>query len=313
MTVIIRLVSSEHDFEGIAAILSIAEHEYINPAHLIKDSQKPLQDGQIRHQIIAEANNGIIGFGSIFNTNTMNAGRIMVKVWTHPDQRNKGFGGQLYDAAATFAASKGAQELQTNVFDNEPDAIRFAEKRGFKVERHLFESTIDLDSFDGQPFEGIIEQVEASGIRFFSLADVGNTRDNLRKLWEVNYATYMDDPSTTGTFPDFEAFHKMVSESVWFNPKSQFLAADGDQFVGLAAISHNVENNYFYNLMTGVMPAYRGRKIALALKLITIAYAKQHNGASIRTDNDSQNAPMLAINRKLGYVPQPGVYRMVKI
>ncbi|HEY7850574.1 MAG TPA: hypothetical protein VIC27_10950, partial [Ktedonobacterales bacterium] len=29
-----------------------------------------------------------------------------------------------------------------------------------------------------------------------------------------------------------------------------------------------------------------------------------------RTNNDSQNAPMLAVNRKLGYQPQPGFYRM---
>jgi len=102
----------------------------------------------------------------------------------------------------------------------------------------------------------------------------------------------------------------MATESKWFNADGQFLAADGDQFVGLSAIRYEPDNNSFYNMMTGVMPAYRGRKIALALKLMTIAYAKQQNGSSIHTDNDSQNAPMLAINRKLGYVPEPSVYRL---
>jgi hypothetical protein len=31
----------------------------------------------------------------------------------------------------------------------------------------------------------------------------------------------------------------------------------------------------------------------------------------VRTDNDSKNAPMLAVNRKLGYKPEPGYYRLV--
>jgi hypothetical protein len=30
------------------------------------------------------------------------------------------------------------------------------------------------------------------------------------------------------------------------------------------------------------------------------------------TDNDSQNAPMLAINRKLGYQPEPGICRLIR-
>ncbi len=308
----IRPILSNQDYEGVAALLSLAENELVTAAQLIKNRQQPLSDGQIHHQIVAELDNTIVGFGTIFNTNTMKAGRLLVKVCTHPDQRNKGIGAKLYDAAAAFALSNGAHTLESNLFDNEPHSLKFAEKRGFKIERHVFESKIDLDSFDIRPFEDVIEQVRAGGIHLFTLAEVGNTAENLRKLWEVNYSTYLDMPDTTGTFPDFEAFHKMVTESTWFVPESQFLAADGDQFVGLSAISHNPENNYFYNMMTGVMPAYRGRQIALALKLMTITYAKQHKGKSIRTNNDSQNAPMLAINRKLGYVPEPGIYRLVK-
>jgi ribosomal protein S18 acetylase RimI-like enzyme len=67
-----------------------------------------------------------------------------------------------------------------------------------------------------------------------------------------------------------------------------------------------------YNLMTGVDQAYRGRKIAQALKLKSIELAQAYGADYIRTHNDSTNASMLAINRKLGYQPQPGEYRLVK-
>lgn len=311
MSVSIRKAIPRLDFEAVAALLSICEHEPVSKTQLL-ENQQHVPDGQIHQQIVAETGSKIVGYSTVFHSPWMKAGRFLVKVWTHPDQRNTGVGKQLYDAASAFAQANGTQTIESNVFDNEPYSLRFAETRGFKIQRHLFESVMDLRTFDSRPFEGIIEAVQKSGIRLFSLADVGNTPDNLRKLWEVNYATYMDDPGTTGTFPNFDEFHKMTSESTWFNPKGQFLAADGENYVGLSAIRHYPENNSFYNMMTGVMAAYRGRKIALALKLMTIAYARQHNGQSIRTDNDSQNAPMLAINRKLGYVPQPGIYRLVK-
>ena len=56
--------------------------------------------------------------------------------------------------------------------------------------------------------------------------------------------------------------------------------------------------------------AWRGRGIALALKLLAIRAARRYGARYLRTNNDSENAPMLAVNRKLGYQPAPGYYRM---
>jgi hypothetical protein len=52
--------------------------------------------------------------------------------------------------------------------------------------------------------------------------------------------------------------------------------------------------------------------LAQALKSLSIRFAKEFGADYIITHNDSQNAPMLAVNRKLGYQPLPGVYRLVK-
>jgi RimJ/RimL family protein N-acetyltransferase len=67
-----------------------------------------------------------------------------------------------------------------------------------------------------------------------------------------------------------------------------------------------------FNAFTGTHPDYRGRRIALALKLHTIRLARRLNLAHIRTYNDSHNVPMLAINDKLGYVRQPGRYQLMR-
>ena len=62
-----------------------------------------------------------------------------------------------------------------------------------------------------------------------------------------------------------------------------------------------------YQRITAIDPAYRGRGIALALKLKTIEYGRAHGYSHIRTAVESNNPSMLAINRKLGFEQREGL------
>jgi GNAT superfamily N-acetyltransferase len=90
------------------------------------------------------------------------------------------------------------------------------------------------------------------------------------------------------------------------------MALDQDEVVGIASVSYVETGQAARNLLTGVDPRYRGRKIAQALKLQAIHYAREQGAAAIQTQNDAENVAILAINRKLGYQPRPGRYRLVK-
>jgi len=57
--------------------------------------------------------------------------------------------------------------------------------------------------------------------------------------------------------------------------------------------------------LTGVLREYRGRGIAMALKLQTVRYAREHGYREIRTGNDARNRPMLRINEAMEFVKQP--------
>ncbi len=57
------------------------------------------------------------------------------------------------------------------------------------------------------------------------------------------------------------------------------------------------------NAGTGVLRAFRGRGIGLMLKRQSLARAAAAGITQVVTHNDDTNAPMLAINRRLGYRP----------
>jgi hypothetical protein len=54
-----------------------------------------------------------------------------------------------------------------------------------------------------------------------------------------------------------------------------------------------------------VLPSHRRRKIALAMKLRAIEYARSVRSPVIRTGNEMNNRAMLSINEMLGFVKQP--------
>ena len=294
-----------------AELMSLSEPEPVT----VEDMQGWLERApkeRIHHRMAAIDQQGdLVGFNNTGRDPWMASGRFWIEVVVDPALSRKGIGARLYSDAFQFAQTQGATILEAEIRDHLPDALSFAQKRGFQIDRHHFESTLDLATFDETPFQGVIESLEASKIAFFTLADLGNTQEAQSKLYELNRNISFAIPGREQTFPPFEQFQKNVFEASWYRADGQIIAADGEQWVGLSAVAHFPATNSMYNAVTGVEPAYRGRKIATALKLLTIKCAQRYGVAYLRTNNDSENAPMLAINRKLGYQPKPGKYLLL--
>jgi len=227
-----------------------------------------------------------------------------------PERRGEGIGSALWETMLKELKEHGAGRLRSEVRDNDPHSLAFAEQRGFAIDGHYFNYQLDLTTFDETPYLTDIAGLQAEGIRFCALADFPDTPETRRKLYDLNISYVLDNSNTSGpwTYPGFEEF---VIQAPWFRREGQLLALDGDQWVGMAAVSVFPESGTAYNLHTGVLPAYRRRKIATSLKVLAIRYARQNGMHTLLTDNNLRNAPILAINRKLGYKPQPGTYTLI--
>lgn len=260
----------------------------------------------------------VIGYNELHHGVWQADGTFELRVVVDPTQTQKGIGTTLYEDALTFAKSRQTKRLLVGVADDRPQCVRFAERRGFERKSHSFKSSLDLASFDESRVGDVIDVIAAlqsRGLRFSSMAELGDTPDARRKLHFINSTTGNDQPDGTpnAPLPPFEEFNRDVCEQPWYQPEGQIvaIATNSGEFAGMCAVTINDEGRA-YNLHTGIARNYRGQKLAQVLKLLAIRYARDKGAARIETDNDSRNGPMLAINEKLGYRRGRGKYQYEK-
>ena len=310
----IRPLDTARDFPALATLLAVRDPEPPTP-ELLREWEGNAPAGLVRQRLVAfdETDSGpIVGFCDAASWPWEPPHQFWISTVVAPDHRRRGLGAQLADVALAFVREQGATRLAAEVRDNAAEGLRFAERYGFRRDRHIFESRLHLADFDEQRFAGVVERAEAEGIRFHSLADLGDTDVARRKLYDINATLARDVPGHDGDFMPFEQFQKTVCSASWYRPDGEIIAVIGDTWVGMAAVGYFANTSSMYNMFTGVDPAWRGRGVALALKLLAIACARRYSATYISTNNDSENAPMLAINRRLGYQPEPGYYRMIR-
>ena len=306
----IRPIVLPDDLEAMARLYNLTSLEPVSPQQ-IGEWWQPGK-GEIRQTELAADEAGfVLAMLDVGRDEWMIPGNFVMNLLVDPAWRRRGVGAQLLQRGLEIARRGGGQRVEVKVRDDDPASMQFAQGHGFAITRHTFASLLELTNFDESPFLPALQRAEADGLHFFSLAELGElTEVNQRKLYELNRAAGLGNPGNDGVFPPFEDFQRWVFQASWFRPEGQILAADGERWVGLAAIAFYPQEGYAYNSFTGVAADYRGRGLATALKLLATRAARKAGLPYIRTDNDSQNAPMLAVNTKFGYQAQPGRYRM---
>jgi GNAT superfamily N-acetyltransferase len=266
--------------------------------------------GRIQVRLVAvDEDDRAVAYGGGVHEATAPEGHFIVWVIVDPPHRHQGVGAALWEALLQTLQAQGGTRLEVKVLEAEPDSVAFAERRGFRLDRHMFHSFLDLAAFDESPYLDGIRQLEAAGIRFCSLEDFPDTPENRRKLYDLNYQY---PPEILSVIPAFEFFDQFICQADWFCRAGQLLAVDGETWAGLAAVSLQPQTGKAYNENTVVHPDYRGRKIARALKVLAARYARRNGAARLETDNNTINAPILAINRRMGYQPLPGKFWLVR-
>jgi GNAT superfamily N-acetyltransferase len=215
--------------------------------------------------------------------------------------RGRGLGTAL--AGHVEAALREGGHAEAVAWTDDDEGARFAEARGFREARHKPVSVLRLEGAQ------LPELVVPSGVTLLPLVELA---DRLRELHELAMCAHRDDPADPHDaeqsfedwlrddlgVPDLDYHGSVVAEVDGRLAALAFIASDGVA---------RAENEF-----TGTHPDFRGRGLATLAKLSTLHWARARGIREVWTGNDSENAPMLAINHKLGYEPAGARRKHVK-
>lgn len=304
----LRFLHGEEELPRIVELANMVNPETTS-IEIFRERYLQAQLGLIEPIVAVDESETIVGYVMLSSTPYPN--HLWMRVIVDPLKRNCGAGTLLYNAAFRLAQVQDATDLLSDVRENCPAGLQFAQHRGFSITRHILVSRLPLAPFDEGRFAGTVEAVEATGIRFFTLADVQVTPEFQQKHYDLYCQCARDNPATADwDFPPLEAYCQRVFDSPRYRAYGHVIAVDGETWIGMAVLDYYAHVHCMHNAFTGVARSYRGRHIGLALKLLALHNARMHGVDHLYTNNDSANAPMLAINRKLGYQFEPGVYML---
>ncbi|MEV4281340.1 GNAT family N-acetyltransferase [Actinoplanes xinjiangensis] len=246
--------------------------------------------GGNRIHLLAERGGEVIGSASAFrDTRSADDGFGRVALHVRPRRRGRGVGAALLAEAVAHLRSIGVRRASSWA---QPEAVGFARAHGFEPSREMRFSALDLSGFGDRPF------VPAPpGIQVVRLREVAED-----KLYEADVAAATDEP---GDAPPQPTPYPLWRYEIWDEPgldrdASTAALADGE-IVSFSLVLR--DGDRIWSDMTATVPEHRGRGLARLVKTAALRRAAASGVRTAYTSNDEENAPMLAVNDRLGYRP----------
>jgi GNAT superfamily N-acetyltransferase len=145
------------------------------------------------------------------------------------------------------------------------------------------------------------QRMQAQGVQLLTVSN-DNDPDLMAKLHEMMVAAEQDIPTTVPIRPaPFDKWKRVTFENPAAREDRFWIAREGVAIVGLSVLDFPPTRGLPWTNFTATSKEVRGRGIARALKYESIAQAIQLGYERVRTANDGANAPILHINREMGY------------
>lgn len=227
--------------------------------------------------------------------------RYWLSIEVLAEARRRGIGSALWAAVSVVAREAGKTGFETHVSEARPDALAFLEHRGFEVIERAKMVRLELAGLEPPvvtPPPGVV------------ITSLAARPDLATGVHEVALEAYADIPSA-----DVPLAAGPLEEFLARDVHRGGIPADGlpialdeatGEVMGWASLMFQPGSiTIAWHDMTAVRRAFRGRGVATALKRATIAWAIANGLEALETGNDEENAPMRAVNARLGYRPLP--------
>lgn len=312
MTFMIREATTA-DYSAIAQVITAAQKgRTITAEELQASANKTRQHPKGLHlaQWVAETGKEMVGFAGVVQwVGSHHPDRYNTTLAVPPQHARQGIGTALADTVKAHLQQRGAREVLAGAKENEPHAVTFLERRGFTELEREFTNILKLQYKLPAPAP------LPAGYRCISLADLMaeiGEQPALEAFRQCFNESRADEPRQIPARPySSQDMQTYLQHPSYFPAGIQLAVTDHNEVAALTELWLDLADPHALGTgLTGTARAHRRKGLALALKIISLHIAQARGAQKIETHNASTNVPMLAINQKLGFRPEPAFIHM---
>ncbi|GAA5441167.1 GNAT family N-acetyltransferase [Deinococcus caeni] len=301
---------AEHEWDAAAAILTGANpHDPLTGEDLRRQMREQQDWGYGWAVLVAHTGGEVAGVAGYHqNPGAFHPDRYGLDLAVAPHAQGRGVGAALWQALHADLRARHAESARILAREDHPVAPGFLTRRGFTGSKRYFMSTLHVPDFDPAPYAALEGRLHDRGVRIRSLTELreAGTPDLARRLHALMSDVRQDVPRAEPATPlSFQVFEDAILGDPGLLLDAYLIAEVDGQWAGQTTLFRSDASPDLLTGLTGVTRSWRGQGVATALKLAAIRAARTLNATTIRTDNASDNAPMLAINDRLGFVRDP--------
>jgi GNAT superfamily N-acetyltransferase len=251
-----------------------------------------------RHYVVISEGEGIVGYGAIEQQAPDSPQRLRLYLLVYPGYLRSGAGRVLYTQLMKDVGTLKVASLWMREYQQDSELIGFMQERGFVQTRLTRELQLPLAKATIGQKVAIVEEVARRGVVITSLEEERQRAPNMaQRLYEL-YNAIQGDAFAALSFPAF--VQRLDRPRIM--PQGFFVAREGESLIGLSTLAY-VEGDSAQALQhwTGVLPKYRRRHIATALRLCNMDAAQRLGYQTLVTYTDQGEPVLLLLNEKLGF------------
>jgi GNAT superfamily N-acetyltransferase len=291
--VVIRPVDPDLDAPQIVALMRDTSPHAVITVETWRQQYASISDRARQAAWVAAIDGNLVGRGEGRLNRYSESGSALAGVSIGTAFRGRGIGGRLWERVEAHLRELNPTRVLTN-FIEKPEAVRFAQTRGFVEVRADTLSSVDPNAVDVSPLDAL-----PGSVRIVPLREVPP-----EEVFEIDIATTADVPLTDS--PTDIPFEEWL-ENQWRKPTltldGSFAAIESGRVASFTMLTADLEGRRAFTDSTGTMRHARGRGLATAVKLASLRWAAANGITLAWTTNDETNAPMLVVNGRLGYRP----------